>query len=75
MSKILFITARGDTYDAGDLHAAWDVQEPVLRYAFQFIGVTDIQFIHANGLDLGERARQQGLIKAKREIQLLASNW
>jgi FMN-dependent NADH-azoreductase len=61
---VLFITARGVTYGTGSLYEGWDCQEPALRYAFQYIGVTDIQFIHANGLDLGDEARQQGLSEA-----------
>lgn len=73
--KIVFITARGDEYGAGSRHEGWDAQEPALRFAFQFIGVTDIQFIHANGLDLGDKARQRGLSKAKSEIQKLVVNW
>ena len=73
--KILFITARGDDYGAGSAYEDWDVQEPALRFPFQFIGVTDIRFIHANGLDLGEKARQQGLNQAKKKIQELVTNW
>ena len=73
--KILFITARGDEYGTGSRHEGWDVQEPALRFAFQFIGVTDIQFIHANGLDLGNEARQRGLSDARTKIQELVVNW
>ncbi|NEZ55420.1 FMN-dependent NADH-azoreductase [Adonisia turfae] len=73
--KVLFITARGDEYGADSTHAGWDAQEPSLRFAFQFIGMTDIQFIHANGLDLGDEARQRGLNDAREKIQKLVVNW
>lgn len=73
--KVLFITARGVEYGAGSPYEGWDCQEPALRFAFQFIGVTDIQFIHANGLDLGDEARQQGLNEAGAKIQNLITNW
>jgi len=73
--KILFITARGDEYGTGSRHEGWDAQEPALRFAYQFIGVTDIQFIHANGLDLGNEARRRGLIDARAKIQELVVNW
>lgn len=73
--KIVFITARGDKYSAGSPHEGWDAQEPGLRYAFQFIGVTDIQFIHAEGLDLGSKSKEQGLLAAKSEIEKLVFNW
>ena len=73
--KVLFITARGVEYGAGSPYKGWDCQEPALRFAFQFTGVTDIQFIHANGLDLGDEAQQQGLNEARSKIQNLITNW
>ena len=73
--KIVFITARGDRYSKGSTHEGWDAQEPSLRYAFQFIGVTDIKFVHAEGLDLGSQSRQEGLLTARVEIQQLISSW
>ena len=39
------------------------------------MGVTDIRFIHANGLDLGEDAQQQGLSEAKSKLQDLVADW
>ncbi|MEM1255056.1 MAG: hypothetical protein AAGI69_21690 [Cyanobacteria bacterium P01_H01_bin.21] len=50
-------------------------QEPALRYIFQFLGVPDIQFIHASGLDLGNAARQQGLSGATAQIRDLIAKW
>jgi FMN-dependent NADH-azoreductase len=73
--KILFITSRGAAYGTGSPFEGWDVQEPTLRYAFQFMGATDIQFIHANGLDMGDDARQQGLDEAQSKIQGLVMKW
>jgi FMN-dependent NADH-azoreductase len=73
--KVLFITARGVDYGAGSPYKGWDCQEPALRYAFQFIGVADIQFIHANSLDLGDEARQRGLGEAQSKIQALVTCW
>lgn len=73
--KVVFITARGDEYGTGSTHGDWDAQEPALRFAFQFIGVSDIHFIHAHGLDLGDTARQKGLGEAREQIQKLATTW
>lgn len=73
--KILFITSRGGEYGTGSPFEGWDAQEPALLFAFQFIGVTDIEFIHANSLDLGDEARQRGLNEARMEIQDLVVNW
>jgi FMN-dependent NADH-azoreductase len=73
--KVLFITSRGVEFKAGSPYEGWDCQEPALRYAFQFMGVTDIQFIHANGLDMGDEARKRGLDEAKSKIQALVGGW
>jgi FMN-dependent NADH-azoreductase len=73
--KVLFITSRGVDYGAGSPYEGWDCQESALRYAFQFMGVTDIQFIHANGLDLGDEARQRGLSEASIQIKDLGNKW
>ncbi|MEO0376837.1 MAG: NAD(P)H-dependent oxidoreductase [Cyanobacteria bacterium P01_A01_bin.17] len=73
--KVLFITSRGVEYGADSPYEGWDCQEPALRDAFHFIGVTDIQFIHANGLDMGDEARRRGLDEAQSKIQELVVSW
>jgi FMN-dependent NADH-azoreductase len=73
--KILFITARGVEYGSGSPYRGWDAQEPGLRYAFQFMGVSHINFIHACGLDLGEESRRSSLERAKGEILSFSSSW
>jgi FMN-dependent NADH-azoreductase len=73
--KALFITSRGVDFGAGSPYKGWDAQEPALRYPFQLMGVTDIQFIHANGLDMGDEARKQGLDEAQSKIQELVNSW
>ena len=73
--KVLFVTARGVEYGSGSPYRGWDAQEPGLRYAFQFMGVSDISFIHACGLDLGEESRRSSLEKAKRELMSILSSW
>ncbi|PZV18823.1 MAG: FMN-dependent NADH-azoreductase [Pseudanabaena sp.] len=73
--KVLFITSRGVEYGAGSPYEGWDCQEPALRYAFQFMGVTDIQFINVNGLDMGDEARKRALDEAQSKIQELVNNW
>ncbi|BDA74045.1 NAD(P)H dehydrogenase (quinone) [Calothrix sp. PCC 7716] len=73
--KVLFITSRGAEFGVGSPYEGWDCQEPALRCAFQFMGVTDIQFIHANGLDMGDEARKRALDEAQSKIQELVSSW
>ena len=42
---------------------------------FEFIGVTNIKFIHANGLDLGDNRQKQGINEAQAEIEQLIATW
>lgn len=64
--KILVITTRGGNYSDGPL----DFQEPYLRAIFEFIGITDITFIHAENLSMGVLDRQESLASARQAIQL-----
>jgi FMN-dependent NADH-azoreductase len=71
--KMLIITARGSDFRPGSAIASQDFQEPYLRTVFNFIGITDIQFINANALN--SDLRQQSLAEAKMMIQELATDW
>ena len=63
--KILFVTARSISYENSPL----DFQEPYLKAVFELIGITDITFIHANNLAMGDEARQKSLAEARNYIQ------
>jgi FMN-dependent NADH-azoreductase len=52
--------ARGGRYRGTD----FDTQVPYLRTVLGFLGITDIHFIHAEGLNMGPDAVQQGLAEA-----------
>ncbi len=68
--KMLVITARGSDFRPNTPLAPLDFQEPYLRAIFNFIGITEMQFINANGLRTG--LREQSLEAAKSAIQELA---
>jgi FMN-dependent NADH-azoreductase len=73
--KMLVITARGGSYPAGRPMGQLDFQEPYLRAIFGFIGITDITFIHAENLTMGNEARQQSLAEASAAIQKAVATW
>ena len=73
--KMLVATSRGGMYGPDSPVAAYDFQEPWLRSVFGFLGVTDVTFVHAEGMNLGDEARQSGLAKAEAEIDELAKAW
>lgn len=59
----------------GGIHAgmAQDHQEPYLRQALAFIGIHDVQFIHAEGLNMGAEFSEKGLAKAREQLALVAA--
>lgn len=73
--KALIITARGGTFPPGTPAAAYDLQEPYLRTIFGFIGITDITFINADSLNLGDEPRSKSLAAAKDAIAQAVANW
>jgi FMN-dependent NADH-azoreductase len=62
--RAFVLTARGGIY-AG---SAQDHQEPYLRQALAFVGIHDVSFIHAEGLNLGSEFMEKGLNQAKAQL-------
>jgi FMN-dependent NADH-azoreductase len=67
--KMLIITARGGTYPKDTPYAAYDLQEPYLRLIFGFMGITDIDVIHADNLMSGDDARTQAITNAQSALR------
>ncbi|MCU1725774.1 FMN-dependent NADH-azoreductase [Pseudomonas sp. 7P_10.2_Bac1] len=66
--KAYVLTARGGIY-AG---SAADHQEPYLRQVLAFIGIHDVTFIHAEGMNLGGDFQEKGLNHAKAKLSDVA---
>ena len=62
--KAYVLTARGGIY-AG---STADHQEPYLRQVMAFIGIHDVTFIHAEGMNLGGDFQEKGLNQAKSRL-------
>ena len=71
--KMLIITARGSDFRPNSSFAPLDFQEPFLRTVFNFIGITNIQFVNANALN--SEIQEQSLAEAKTKLQELAFQW
>jgi FMN-dependent NADH-azoreductase len=71
--KMLIVTARGSDFRPGSNLAPLDFQEPYLKAIFNFIGITDVQFVNANGLNAG--LREQSLAEAQQMLRKLAIDW
>jgi FMN-dependent NADH-azoreductase len=62
--RVIVAISRGGFYGAGMPAAALDFQENFLRGIFGFIGVTNAEFIRAEGVAIGPDQRQQALASA-----------
>ena len=61
--------ARGGVYAGTSL----DTQTSYVRDFLRFIGITDVQFVYAEGLNMGPQSREAGLAGAAAEISRLAA--
>ena len=67
----LIITSRGG-FVAG---TAYDFQEPYLRTILGFIGITDVTFIHAEGVNSSDKDRADAMTAASAKLINLAETW
>jgi FMN-dependent NADH-azoreductase len=65
---VYVFTARGGLY-AGTPR---DTQTPYIREFLGFLGMSEVQFVHAEGLAISEASKQQGIAKAHAQIDRLA---
>jgi FMN-dependent NADH-azoreductase len=67
--KAYVLAARGGRY-AGTPN---DFQEPFVRQFLGFIGITDVEFLYAEGLALGEESRNNSIAAAEARVRRLAA--
>ncbi|HTY99570.1 MAG TPA: NAD(P)H-dependent oxidoreductase [Rhodocyclaceae bacterium] len=66
--KVYVGLARGGRYRGTDA----DSQVPYLKTVLGFLGMTEVQFVYAEGLNMGPEAAQQGFAQAEADIAALA---
>lgn len=67
--KMTIITASGGSYPEGSPTHSYDQQTPYLRLIFGFIGISDIEFIHADSLALGDTAHNLAIANAQTALK------
>ncbi|CAN5460842.1 FMN-dependent NADH-azoreductase [soil metagenome] len=70
---VIIASSRGGFYGEGTPIAFLDHQETYLKGVFSFFGITDIRFIRAEGVAMGDEQRAKSLEGAEAEIEKLAA--
>lgn len=66
--KVFVVTGRGGFYTDDSPAKVLDFQEPYLRGVLGFLGLTDVSFIHVEGLKVSPEAAEQGIARAREAI-------
>jgi FMN-dependent NADH-azoreductase len=69
--QVFVITARGGFYTSGAPAAALDFQESYLRAYFNFLGIDDVRFVHAEGQGVDPDTARAGEDAARRRLTVL----
>jgi FMN-dependent NADH-azoreductase len=69
--KVVVLTARGGVYSNGAPAAVYDFQEPYIRTVLGFLGLTDVTFVHFEGIGMGPDAAAANREKAIATIERL----
>jgi FMN-dependent NADH-azoreductase len=70
--KMAVITSRGGDYSAPPMNAA-DFQEPYLRQIFGLTGITEMKFVNAQPMDMGEAIRAEKIKEAQKHAKEAAA--
>ena len=66
---VIIASSRGGKYSTNPALAGLDHQESYLRTVFGFVGITDLRFVRAEGVGMGEEAKKQAMTNADLEIK------
>ena len=69
--RVIVASGRGGVYSTNPALAGLDHQEAYLRSVFGFFGITDVTFIRAEGVSMGQEAKDKALAAATKEIESL----
>ena len=70
--NMVCVTSRGGDYSPDSPFNAYDFQEPYLRAIFGWIGISEVDFINAQPMDITPEMRQAAVKKAIEEAKALA---
>ena len=68
---VIVASSRGGIYSTNPALVGLDHQESYLQAVFRFVGITDIRFVRAEGVAMGEAARSRAIASADLAIAAL----
>ena len=71
--KVFIASSRGNVYTPGSAAAPFEHHESYLTSVLNFIGLTDVTIVRAEGLAFGPEARAAALLKAREHIEGIAA--
>ena len=71
--KVFVASSRGNVYTPGSPAASFEHHESYLTTVLNFIGLTDVTVVRAEGLAFGPEAREAALLKARERIAAIAA--
>ena len=69
---VVVASTRGGVYSTSEGGRAMEHQESYLQTVFGFFGITDVRFVRAEGVAMGEAAKAQALVDAEVAIRAVA---
>lgn len=70
---VIVAISRGGVYSTTDAGRAMEHQESYLQTVFGFMGITDVRFVRAEGVAMGDAQKAQALAEAANGIARLAA--
>jgi FMN-dependent NADH-azoreductase len=70
---VIVASSRGGIYSQESGASAMDFQEPYLRAAFAFIGISDVEFVRAEGTAFSDEHKAIALKSALASIDMLGA--
>ncbi len=68
---VVVASTRGGVYSTSEAARAMEHQESYLQTVFGFLGITDVRFVRAEGLAMGDAKKAEALAEAKQHIDAL----
>ena len=70
--RVVIASSRGGFYGQGTAAQSFDFQEPYLRAVLGFLGITDVEFVRAEGVNVSADHKTEALKTAQASIGVVA---